>query len=164
MSEAPGTRYLLIDAYNVICATEHLRDRMSGSSDLARDQLAEEARSIHDAEGVRVALILDSPKDQLEVVHPLGSNTFEYLYAPAALSADGVIERIVQRVGRPQQVSVVSNDNMIREVTRARGAMALRPEDFFEWSAACRRRLQSEARRRNQALAKEFKNGLDFDL
>ena len=64
------TGYLLIDAYNVICATDRLRELLEQSMDAARDQLADEALLIHDAEGVRVALILDSPKDRLEVQHP----------------------------------------------------------------------------------------------
>ena len=47
----PATRYLLIDAYNVICATDRLRELLEQSMDAARDQLAEEALLIHDAEG-----------------------------------------------------------------------------------------------------------------
>ena len=157
-------RYLLIDAYNVICATDHLRDQLAGNMDGVRDQLADEVRSIHDAEAVRAALILDSPNDQLQVEHPFKVTTFEYIYAPASLSADGVIERIIQRVPKPEFVSVVSNDNLVREATRARGAMALRPEELFEWADACGRRLTLDAKRRSQANAKEFKNNLDFDI
>lgn len=160
----PANRYLLIDAYNVICATERLRVQLAGNMDGVRDQLADAVRSIHDAEAVRVALILDSPNDRLQVEHPFGSKTFEYIYAPAALSADGVIERIIQRVQKPEGVSVVSNDNLVREATRARGAMALRPEELFEWSAACERRLALDSTRRNQENAKEFKNSLEIDL
>ena len=118
------TGYLLIDAYNVICATDR-QELLEQSMDAARDQLADEALLIHDAGGVRVALILDSPKDRLEVQHPFQRDTFEYLYAPAALSADGVIERIIVRASRADLVSVVSNDNLIREATRAQGALAL---------------------------------------
>lgn len=158
-----GARYLLIDAYNVICATDHLRDQLAGNLDGVRDQLAEQARAILDAEGVRVAMILDSPNDQLQVEHPFGSDRFEYLYAPAALAADGVIERIIQRASSPGDVTVVSNDNMIREATRAR-AIALRPEELFEWIDACERRLSADARRRSQANAKDFRNGLDIEL
>lgn len=157
-------RYLLIDAYNVICATDRLRDQLADNMDGVRDQLAEEVRAIHDAEAVRVALVLDSPNDQLQVEHPFGAKTFEYIYAPASLSADGVIERIIQRVSKPEHVSVVSNDNLVREATRARGAMALRPEELFEWALACERRLTVDASRRNKANAKDFKNGLEIDL
>ncbi|MEM7791795.1 MAG: NYN domain-containing protein [Verrucomicrobiota bacterium] len=158
------SRYLLIDAYNVIFATSALRTYLSTSLEAARDQLAELVRVIHDAEAVRIAVVLDSRSDQLEVEHPYGVKTFEYLYAPAELSADGVIERILRRASEPGSMTVVSNDNLVREATRASGALAIRPEELFEWSAACEKRLQQDALRRNQANAKEFQNGLDLDL
>jgi hypothetical protein len=69
-------RYLLIDAYNVICATDALREVMQGKLDTARDQLAEIVRSIHDAEAVHVALVLDSRNDKLEVATSLQSKDF----------------------------------------------------------------------------------------
>jgi predicted RNA-binding protein with PIN domain len=157
-------RYLLIDAYNVICATDSLRAIMQAELDTARDQLAEIVRSIHDAEGVHVALVLDSRKDTLEVEHPYKVKTFEYLYAPAALSADGVIERMVARVNNPHDSTVVSNDRMVRESVRANGAIALRPEELFEWARGCEARLVQDTHRRNAANAKNFRNGLDLDL
>lgn len=157
-------RYLLIDAYNVICATEHLRAALRGNMDSARDALGAIARDIHDAEGIRVALILDSRSDRLQVEHPYGSKRFEYIYAPSALTADGVIERIVGRVRDPAHVSVVSNDNLVREATRASGAMALRPEEFFEWARACGAQLSQMAQRRSRSHAKNFENRLDLNF
>lgn len=159
-----GERYLLIDAYNVICATDSLRETMQGNLDAARDQLAEEVRSIHDAEGVRVALVLDSKQDSLAIEHPYKKKTFEYVYAPADVSADGVIERMVARVKNPNSTTVVSNDRMVRESARANGAIALRPEELFEWAKGCEARLRQDARRRNAANAKSFRNGIDIDL
>jgi predicted RNA-binding protein with PIN domain len=157
-------RYLLIDAYNVICATDGLRDALRDNIDSARDQLTEMVASIHDAEGIRTALILDSRNDSLEVDHPFGKKTFEYIYAPAALTADGVIERIVARVSNPARVTVVSNDNMVRESIRANGAIALTPEELFEWARACDARLIQDAQRRRKENAREWKHGLDIDL
>ncbi|MGC6425167.1 MAG: NYN domain-containing protein [Lentimonas sp.] len=159
-----SSRYLLIDAYNVICATDSLRQLLQDNADAARDELAEITSAIHDAEGVRVALILDGKNDLLEVEHPFGKKTFEYLYAPVALTADGVIERIIRRVPNPSNVSVVSNDNLVREATRSTGAMALRPEELFEWARACDLRLMQDAARRRKENAKEWRNGLDIDL
>ena len=157
-------RYLLIDAYNVICGTDFLRERLQGNIDSARDALAEIVVSIHDAEGVRVALVLDSKNDIIEVQHPYGKKTFEYLYAPATLTADGVIERILSRIKASSDVTVVSNDNLVREATRATGAIAQRPEELFEWARACEARLVQDSARRRQQNAKEWRNGLDITL
>lgn len=155
-------KHLLIDAYNVICATDTLRSTMHDNLDAARDQLAQQVRSIHDAEGVRIAIVLDSHNDKLQVEHPYKKKSFEYVYAPASVSADGVIERMVARISQPSDTTVVSNDRMVRESIRASGANALRPEELFEWAAACELRLVQDARRRNTANAKEFRNGLDL--
>lgn len=155
-------KYLLIDAYNVICATDSLRETMRGNLDAARDQLAEMVRSIHDAEGLHVALVIDSRNEGLEIEHPYGKKTFEFVYAPADVSADGVIERMVARIKESDEATVVSNDRMVRESTRANGALALRPEELFEWARGCEGRLLQDARRRNAANAKGFRHGLDL--
>jgi predicted RNA-binding protein with PIN domain len=157
-------RYLLIDAYNVIYATDELREVLRGNLDAARDRLTEMVAPIHDAEGVRTALILDSRNTSLEVDHPFGKKTFEWIYAPAGLSADGVIERIVARVSNPARVTVVSQDNMVRESIRSNGAMAMNAEELFAWARACGARLIQDAQRRRKANASEWKNGLDIDL
>ncbi|MGB1127364.1 MAG: NYN domain-containing protein [Opitutales bacterium] len=156
--------YLLIDSHNVICATDSLRSMLAENQDAARDRLAELVCSIHDAEGLRVAMVLDSKSDRLQVEHPFGKETFEYLYAPASLSADGVIERIVRRAPDAAKVTVVSNDNLVREATRSVGAIALRPEELFGWARACEKRLADAARRRNVENAQSFRNGIDLDL
>ena len=108
-------RHLLIDAYNVICATDSLREIMQGKLDTARDQLAEIVRSIHDAESVHVALVLESRNEKLEAEHPSKVKTFQYLYVPAATSADGVIESMVSRVTHTPDTTDVSNDIMAND-------------------------------------------------
>lgn len=157
-------RYLLVDAMNVIHATDDLRCLLSEGPGPVREVLAERLRAIHDAEAVRVALVLDSSKAALEVEHPYGVKTFEMLYAPASLSADGVIERIVHRAPYPGSVTVVSNDNMVREATRAAGALALRPDELWEWAGACANRLSRDALRRQAENARSFRNGLDLNF
>jgi predicted RNA-binding protein with PIN domain len=160
-----NNRYLLIDAHNVIYARADLRAALHGGNpDSARDQLAAMVSSIHDAEGIRTALILDSRNAALRVDHPFGHDTFELIYAPADVSADGIIERIVARVPNPGDVSVVSNDNMVRESIRASGANALTPDELFEWARGCDARLIQDVQRRRTANAREWKNGLNVEL
>lgn len=158
-------QYLLIDACNVIQATESLKEILQRKNmSAARDELAEIVRDIHDAEGVRVALILDSQNEHSQVEHPDEINTFEFIYAPAGLTADGVIERMVRQMKNPTNVSVVSNDNLVREATRSSGANALRPAELFEWARNCKCQLQEDASRRLRSNAADFRNSLNIDL
>jgi predicted RNA-binding protein with PIN domain len=159
-----GQRYLLIDAYNVICATDALREAMHTNLDTARDLLAEQVRSIHDAEGLHLALVLDSQNDTLQVEHPFRKKSFEFVYAPVDVSADGIIERMVARVKNSGEATVVSNDRMVRESARANGALALTPDELFEWARACEQRLLQDVQRRNAANAKSFRNGIDLEI
>ena len=156
--------HLFIDAYNVICANDSLYQVMQGSLDAARDQLAELVRSIHDAEGLHVVLVLDSRQDSLQVEHPYKVKTFEFVYAPADVSADGVIERMVASVEKSVDTTVVSNDRMVRESVRANGALTLRPEALLEWARACEMRLLHEAHRRRNVNEKNFRNSIDLEL
>ena len=156
-------RYLFIDAYNVIHAIEDLRKALDKSLDSARDQLAERVVSIHDAEGVHTVLILDSSSEALTVDHPLGKKTFEFVYAPARLSADGVIERLLTRVSEPGNITVASNDAMVRESARVSGAIAISANDLMDWICACERRLIRDSERRRRLNDRKWKNSIDLD-
>ena len=152
----------MVDAYNVIHAVPGLRKHLVNGLDAARDLLAETVRSIHDAEGVRTALVLDSRSDRIEVEHPYELKSFEYLYAPAALSADGAIERIAARAGAGTELSVASGDRMVRESVRASGAHAISAMELMDWAAACERRLTQDAARRRKENEKVWRNGIDL--
>ena len=137
---------------------------MNEGADCARDRLAERAVSIHDAEGVHTVLVLDSRNESLEIDHPFGKKSFEFVYAPARLSADGVIERLVARIAEPSRVTVASNDAMVRESARVSGAIAISASDLYDWIGACERQLIQDAERRRKTNEKEWRNGIDFDF
>lgn len=155
-------RYLLIDAYNVIHAIPRLRNHLASGPDAARDSLAESVRSIHDTEGVRTALVLDGRGERIEVEHPYGVNTFEYLYAPATLTADGAIEQMAARAGSDVEISVASEDRMVRESVRASGANTISAIELMDWAEACERRLAMDAARRRKQNETSWRNGIDL--
>ncbi len=154
--------YLLIDVCNVIHAVPSLRKRLSDGLDNARDALAEAVLPIHDAEGLNVVLVLDSTNDKVQTEYPYGKKTFEYLYAPAALSADGAIERVIARLSDPSSAYAASNDNMVRESIRSLGANALRPEELLDWAAGCRAQIQRDLERKRKQASTAWENRLEF--
>lgn len=157
-------RYLFVDAYNVIHAIEELRMALGKGLDSARDRLMEYALSIHDAELVQMVLVFDGNRKQLEVDYPLKKKTFELVYAPARISADGVIEQLLTRVSKPENVTVVSNDGMVREATRVGSAATITAQEFCDWAISCKKRLERDAVQRNKAFEKEWKNNIDIKL
>jgi predicted RNA-binding protein with PIN domain len=153
---AAPARYLFIDAWNVIHGLPRLSKRVSVGLDCARDALAQMVESIHQAEAIHVVLVFDSRQDTVQTEHPLGVKTFEFLYAPAALSADGAIERMVARLQDPSHSTVISNDAMVRESIRSLGANALGPQELADWARAC------EERQRQGLTAMRRKNERDW--
>ena len=131
------TRYLFIDAHNVIFACPDLKALLRTNQDAARDALVERVMPIHDAESYRIVLVLDSQQARVSVFQSQQAARFEYVYAPAELSADGAIERMVARLAAPEQAIVVSNDLLVRESICASGAHTMRPSELFQWAQQC---------------------------
>jgi len=158
-------RYLIIDAYNVIHSMSDLRKALKQSLENACDRLTKKSMWVHDAEDINTILVFDSNKESLEALYPLGEKkTFEIIYAPARLSADGVIEQLLTRIFKPERVTVVSNDGMVCESARVNQANVLSAREFYEWSDTCKERLEHDAVNRRQAFEKEWKNTIEFDL
>ena len=157
-------RLIIIDGYNVIYASDALKLYMPDNKERAREALSEFVKAIHSIESVRMVIVFDSSNQNLEVEYPFGDKSFEYIYAPASLTADGVIERLLVRAKNKESVTVVSNDNLVREAARANGTLVIRPDDLFDWVAVCNDRLMQISRRQKEHTETPFGNRIDIDL
>ena len=156
-------RYILLDGYNIIYASDALKHLMPNNKSRARETLAEMVQSIHSVEDVHIIIVFDSSKKVIEVEYPFRDKTFEFVFAPS-LTADGVIERILVRIKNKEQVSVVSNDNLVREATRSNGAAALRPQDLFDWIKSSNKRLGEIRNIHSSTDSKPLENRINIDL
>ena len=156
-------RTIIVDGYNVIYALDSLKHLMPANKERARESLAIMLQSIYSIESVRIMLVFDSAFDRIKIEYPLGDKSFEFIFAPKSLTADGVIERIIVRIKNKEFVTVVSNDNLVRESTRANGAMAMRPLELLEWIATSNNRL-NERCRTSKNNKKALENRIDLDL
>ena len=156
-------RTLIVDAYNVIYASDLLKHFMPKNKVRARESLAEKIKAIHSLESVRIMLVFDSSNERVEIEHPFGDRSFEFVFAPKSLTADGVIERILVRMRGGEQITVISNDNLVREATRSNGSVALRPQDLFDWIESSEKRLIELQRNRNQRKNPTLENRIEID-
>lgn len=157
-------RYILLDGYNIIYASDALKHLMPNNKIRARESLAEMVQSIHSVEDVHIIIVFDSSNNAVEVEYPFRDKTFEFVFAPKSLTADGVIERILVRIKNREQVSVVSNDNLVREATRSNGAAALRPQDLFDWVKSSNKRLSEMQNINSSPKDKRLENRINIDL
>jgi predicted RNA-binding protein with PIN domain len=157
-------RYLFIDALNVIYAIDDWRRSLYRSLDSARDQLVERVASIHDAEGIHTILVFDSRSELLEVEYPFGKKTFEFVYASARLSINGVIEQLLGQISKSARSTVASNDPVVRESARSNGAIAISAEDLHDWICACDRRLMKKVECRHPINEEAWSNAIELSL
>lgn len=142
--------HLIVDGYNVIHALAAYRCLLFGSPELACARLVEAVRAIHDAEAIAVTTVFDGQGNRTTIERPGNVVTFSVVYSPSHLSADGVIEQIVRRAAKPEEVTVASRDNLIAESVRSAGGFCIEPEALADWIARAedRLRLLLENRRR----------------
>lgn len=157
------TQTLLVDAFNVMHADKRLQRLLKRNLDAACQALVEMCRKVHDYDGLAVAVVFDAREDRVRVEHPCGRKTFLVVYAPAALSADGVIERMIGRAADPGSMVVVSRDNMVREAAMVRGATVMDELGLMDWVGRCERG-QAGVRRAPSASAGRWNRTMEEAL
>lgn len=145
----PDCKHLLVDGYNILHTWPKLKDLIRVNLAVARDRLSEAVRIIHDYEGIRTTLIFDGRGREIEIERPSKESTFSYLFTPSGSTADKIIEELVAKADRPQDILVASHDNMIRETVNALGAQTLSPEALVDWVHACERAQTEKLKRMN---------------
>ena len=163
-----SSQHLIIDGYNVIFQWPDLQGLMNSSPEAACERLIDRVRIIHDFEGIVTTVVFDGKGDKVMRHNPTEDITFSVLYAPSDLSADAVIEQMVNRISDPENVTVASRDNMVRETVYAIGARAITPEALDEWIQNCEKRQSGQIRVMNQKKQKYWNlgslfNGVDME-
>lgn len=122
----------LIDGYNLLYATGRLTPRVGrGSLEASRQWLLVELVRHHAAEAATVTVIFDArgapPGTPLRDRH----GGVRVLFARDQ-TADDLIEELIRADPSPRALTVVSDDNRIREAARRRGCVVLGCLDYCE--------------------------------
>jgi len=112
--------FYLIDGYNLLHRVGLLSGRTVGAQlQWARRRLLEKLRDHYREEAYRVTVVFDA-RNAPDL--PEGDTNFhgiEVLFAREE-SADDLIEAMIRETDRPSQLTVVSDDNRLREAARRR--------------------------------------------
>lgn len=149
-------RHLIIDGYNLIHAVPEWKRLAKAGLAASREALVVAARAIHDADGIRVTVVFDGPAARLTVERPTGEVSFSLVYAPAELSADGLIEQLCGKAAPGGDLWVATGDNMIAESARANRATVLTAVDFVHWYERSTGRKREQIRRVRSENRKDF--------
>lgn len=125
--------HLLVDGANVLHAWGARRPAGGAGWEAARSRLVQRVAAIGDAEGARVTIVFDGRGPELVVEEPAGMSGVGVVYAPAGVTADDVIERLVGRAEKAAGCVVATADRGIIETVVAAGGRAMLPADLLAW-------------------------------
>ena len=150
-------KHLLVDAANVIHAWPDLRALLKRDRDAARSQLIQRVSAVHDAESLRVTVVIDGRGQDIVVEHPSRQATLTVVYTPSSMTADDVIEQMVGRSADPSQCEVATGDQAERSTIEATGAVWVPPPDLLARIERAERRLGSKVAEVNRASTQEWR-------
>lgn len=147
----------------MIHACPDLKKQFFENADAARESLVEQARLIHDVEGLMVSVVFDGGGSEILFENPGNQPTFTVIYANRELTADGVIEQLVLKFDNPKKCTIISRDNMIRSSVRAAGAVAFDAAYLMDWVERCARQQIQTLNQHRKKEQKKWKQSSPWD-
>lgn len=135
---------LLIDGYNVMY-TAGVPGRGFGIGKLERGRLGLlkfVAESLEPAELAETVVVFDGRDAPPGLPRQIEYCGMQVRFAPRSLSADDVIEELIQQESAPGRLTVVSSDRRIQQAARRRKAKAIDSQSWYE-SLCARRRCRA---------------------
>lgn len=153
-------KHLLVDGYNIAHAWPELRRiLMTEGRDVARAQLVERVRVLHDFERMRVSVVFDGRGADIAIERPTPHATFSVLYTPGGMTADDLIEQLAVQSPKPADVFVATADQSERDTVEAGGVQVVTPEQLAEWIERVGRAQSVAVEEHTKRTASQWKRG-----
>lgn len=149
-------KHLLVDGANVLHAWPELRALLKRDREAARSQLIQRLGALHDAESLRVTVVIDGRGREIVVEHPSHQDTLSVVYTPSSLTADDVIEQMVGRSPEPSLCEVATADQAERNTIEAIGAVWVRPADLLARVERAEQRIAAKVIGLNRANTQDW--------
>lgn len=149
-TETPRRTLLVVDGYNLIGASDDLKELSKTDFGAAREALAERLANYAAATGVETVLVFDA----YHVPDGAGSDSvrrgIRVVYTKEHETADSWIERFTEEVGRNVRLRVATSDALIQQIALGHGALRTSSREFLEELEAVEEDLRREIARRWQ--------------
>jgi predicted RNA-binding protein with PIN domain len=116
-------RYLLVDAHSAIFSWPDLHDLHARNALAAREELTRRLTAYQDASGVRVVVVFDGTGARANSESVPGG--IQVFYSGGGKTADCIIERLAAKYGGEQEITVATNDNLVRQTVITFGGLAI---------------------------------------
>lgn len=156
-------RHILVDGWNAIHAHPRLaRELAENRAEEAQAELSAMLAALHDYDGARITIVYDGAGADISVVRRGAATTFSEVYTPSVMTADEFIEQFCAESKRPQDLLVITRDNLLRLTASSFGAMSLTPESFFERAEISERAVVRAAKSNNASASLEWRKTNPF--
>lgn len=129
-SVAISKRRFIVDGYNVIFAWDDLHKLAQADLAAARDQLLHQLSNFAGFTGAEVVLVFDGYKVPGSEGEKFDRHGVHVVYTKEHETGDMYIERLVQEIGRNEQVRVVTSDGLIQLSAVRTGVLRLSAREF----------------------------------
>ena len=156
-------KHILVDGWNAIHAHPKLSRMLAeNQAEGAQSALYDMLSAIHDYDGVRVTIVYDGTGTDVSIVRRSKILTFSEVYTPSSMTADELIEQLCATSRRPQELLVITRDNLLSLTASSFRVSAISPEKFFEWSGESRKSMLQTAKSNTDKGAREWKKSNPF--
>lgn len=125
---ASDRTYLLVDGNNVIHAWPELKDLHQRGKGLAHERLKHLLENYQDASGVRVVLVFDGRRAQMETSKQRDEHELQVFYSDSSRTADDIIERLSAKYAKRHRITVATNDLAEQSMVHSLGAEVISAE------------------------------------
>ncbi|MGV8983514.1 NYN domain-containing protein [Clostridium sp.] len=135
---------VFVDGYNVINSWPNLNMIKDYSYESSRQQLIDTLQNYTEFKGYKMFIVFDAHmvKGSLEKKEKKG-NLF-VVFTKEGETADKYIERMVNNVGRKSEISVVTSDSLVQQVTFQRGATRMSSIEFYYEVISIEKKIQKK--------------------
>lgn len=142
-----GTKYLIVDGYNIVHAWDELKELVDGNLEGARTRLMDILCNYQAYVKCELILVFDAYKVKGNIGEFFDYNNIHVVYTKEAQTADAYIEQLTHKIAKEYQVTVATSDGLIQLITRGQNCMVI--------SA---RELKAEIERANEAIRSYINN------
>ena len=146
---AVSGKYFIVDGYNLIHAMDETRQLAAENLDLARNRLMDLMYGYAEFTGIFTVIVFDAYRVKDSENRHDNRGKLSVVYTAAGESADMLIEKTANEIGRSYSVSVVTDDSMIRLSALRSGVLRLSCKEFGEEIKAVREQINAVLRSTN---------------
>lgn len=123
--------YLLVDGYNVIYASDRLKELARTDLKAARDTLVDELMNFAGYRRESVILVYDAYKVRGGSEHMEEHGNLTVIYTKEAETADQYIEKAAHEIGKKYKVTVATSDAIEQVIVMGAGALRMSAKEFW---------------------------------